>query len=154
MFYSLGLLLDHLQDLRLTSVDDCDDGTPEVLSAGCTKVNVIAVEWKNVALAQHCVVLNEALVGGRNVAGEDHQLRFTAPQSLQGLVDAESVNTGFCDKAEAADDRFTRSSEVFPTHEKGRAKTVQTAFFKSSNHSLNFQAFLDRQFQQRVLNGC
>ena len=112
----LGLFLDHFQDFRLTGVDDGDDGTPEVLSAGCAEIHVITIEWEDVALAQHGVIFDERLVCGRDVACKNDELRFAAAQGLKGLVDAEPVDTGLCHKAEAADDGFTRTGKVLATH--------------------------------------
>ena len=100
----LGLLLDHLQDLGLTSVDDGDDRAPEVFAAGCSEVDVVTIERQDVALAEHRVVLDERLVRRSDVAREDDKLRLAAAQRLESLIDSETVNTGFCDEAEVADD--------------------------------------------------
>ena len=131
MHHLLRLLLDHLEDLGLASVDDRDHRAPEVLSARSTKVDVIAVEREDVALAEHRVVLDERLVCRRDVARKDDKLGLTRAKRLQSLVDTESVNTGLGDEAEVADDRLAGPGKVLSSHRKADQNRSNDHFYNS-----------------------
>ena len=100
----LLLLLDHLEDLGLTSIDDRNHRAPEILTASSTEVDIVAIEWEDVALAKHGIVFDKGLVSWGDVASEDDELSFTASEGLEGLSNSEAVLAGFCNEAKAADD--------------------------------------------------
>ena len=112
----LLLLLYHLEDLGFTSVDDGNDRAPEILTAGCAEVDIVTIEWENVALAEHSVVLDKGLVSWGDVASENDELGFSASEGLKSLSNSEAVLAGLCDEAKAADDRFTSSGQLLSCH--------------------------------------
>ena len=102
--YLLSLLLDHVEDLGLTSVDDGNDRAPEILTASCAKVNIVTIKWEDVTLAEHSIIFNKRFVSWGDVAGENDELSFSTSEGLKSLSNAKAVLTGLCNKAEAADD--------------------------------------------------
>ena len=112
----LLLFLDHLEDLGLTSVDDRNHRAPEILTAGSAEVDIVTIEWEDVALAQHGVVLDKGLVSWSDVASENDELGFAASEGLKSLSNSEAVLAGLCNEAEAADDGFTSSGQLLSCH--------------------------------------
>ena len=112
----LLLLLDHVEDLGLTGIDDGNNRAPEVLTAGSAEVDIVTIEWEDVAAAEHSVVFDEALVCWGNIASENDELGFSTSEGLEGLSNSKAVLAGLCDKAEAADDGFTSSGQLLSGH--------------------------------------
>ena len=102
----LILLLDHLEDFGLTSIDDGNDRGAEVLTAGCAKIYVIAIEWEDIAAGEHSVVFDEGTVSWGNIRSEDDELGLTIAEGLECLGNTEGVLAGLCDKGEGVDDGF------------------------------------------------
>ena len=123
----LLLLLDHLEDLGFTSIDDGDSGAPEILTAGCAEVLVVALEWEDIATAEHSIVFDKGLVCWGDIASEDDELGFSTSEGLKSLGNSEAVLAGLCDEAKAADDGFTSSGQLLSSHlEKDRPKPPHT----------------------------
>lgn len=78
-------------DVRITWVGNAETADPVVLSAGGTKLNVVARVVVNASLGEHGVILDLTLPERRGVVGNDDELGLPLPQSLNGLLVAEDV---------------------------------------------------------------
>ena len=86
------MVLGHvLDDVTVSGVGDTQAADAEVLTAGGTEGDVVAVVVVDGGLAQHGVVLKLRLPQGRAVAGDQHKLGLSGTKRLQRLTVTQAV---------------------------------------------------------------
>lgn len=100
MHYILHLLLAG-KNVGITGIDDGKDGAVEELTAGSSKIGVVAAVMVDLGLGKHGKVLDLGLAKGRAVGGDEDHLGLALAEGLgRGLVSEDGL-AGLHDQLEA-----------------------------------------------------
>ncbi len=115
-----------LQNVRVSLVRNHHHTRAKHLSACDAQIHVGASKMVHGALRQHRVVLQLRLAQGRAVLGNDHELRATLAQRVQGRLVADPVLATLHDQPKAAVDRVVLLIALLLSGETRRLVLTQT----------------------------
>jgi len=99
---------DGADDIRVSGVGDGQGGDGEVLSAGSSKLDVVARVVVDTSVGEHSVVLELRLAKRGAVLGNDDELGFTVAEGLEGLLVSQEGLTALHDESETRVNSFLR----------------------------------------------
>lgn len=85
------LLLEGLNDVRVSGIDDRKASDTEVATAGSTESNIVTLVVLDIDSSDVSIVLNVGFAKRRGVVGEENELCLTGTDGLQGGLVAENV---------------------------------------------------------------